>query len=160
MLLPHGYEGQGPEHSLQGWNAIYSCVPSIIFRFAFQQHRRRSSHVEKAGERPLRKPLIAITPKSLLRHKDAISTLEELADGSFQTVISKLARKSKRRKWTGDFMQWQGVLRPTGKASRGGNHRYCYCSIRAVVSVSSEDLEEALSQFPKMTEVVCVKKNP
>ena len=88
MLLPHGYEGQGPEHSsarlerylqLCAEHNMQVCVPSTPAQI-FHLLRRQVI-------RPLRKPLVIMSPKSLLRHKEAISTLEELSDGSFQTVI-------------------------------------------------------------------------
>jgi 2-oxoglutarate dehydrogenase E1 component len=91
MLLPHGYEGQGPEHSsarlerflqLSAEHNIQVCVPSTP---AQMYHMLRRQVI-----RPLRKPLVALTPKSLLRHKLATSTLEELAEGSFQTVIAEI----------------------------------------------------------------------
>ena len=91
MLLPHGYEGQGPEHSsarlerylqLCAEQNMQVCVPTTP---AQVYHMLRRQVV-----RPLRKPLVALTPKSLLRHKLAISTLEDLAEGSFQTVIGEI----------------------------------------------------------------------
>ena len=90
MLLPHGYEGQGPEHSsarlerylqLCAEYNIQVCVPSTPAQI-FHLLRRQMI-------RPLRKPLIVITPKSLLRRKEATSDLRELATGSFQPVISE-----------------------------------------------------------------------
>lgn len=91
MLLPHGYEGQGPEHSsarlerylqLCAEQNIQVCVPTTP---AQVYHMLRRQVI-----RPLRKPLVVMTPKSLLRHKLAISTLEDLANGSFQTVIPEI----------------------------------------------------------------------
>lgn len=88
MLLPHGYEGAGPEHSsarlerflqLCAEHNIQVCVPSTPSQM-FHLLRRQAI-------RPLRRPLIVMTPKSLLRHKDAISTLEDLCEGEFQNVI-------------------------------------------------------------------------
>ena len=88
MLLPHGYEGQGPEHSsarlerylqLCAEQNIQVCMPTTPAQ-VFHMLRRQAV-------RNLRKPLIVMTPKSLLRHKDAVSTLEELSQGRFETVI-------------------------------------------------------------------------
>lgn len=88
MFLPHGYEGQGPEHSsarlerfmqLCSGNNIQVCVPSLPSQM-FHMLRRQML-------RPWRKPLVVMTPKSLLRHKASTSALKELTDGSFQLVI-------------------------------------------------------------------------
>ena len=90
MLLPHGYEGQGPEHSsarlerflqLCAEDNIQVCIPSTPAQ-VFHMLRRQAV-------RPLRTPLVVMTPKSLLRHKEAVSQLEELAEGTFQTVIDE-----------------------------------------------------------------------
>jgi 2-oxoglutarate dehydrogenase E1 component len=88
LFLPHGYEGQGPEHSsarlerflqLCAEYNIQVCVPSTPAQM-FHMLRRQMV-------RPLRKPLIIMTPKSLLRHPLSVSRLEELAGGSFKTMI-------------------------------------------------------------------------
>ena len=88
LLLPHGYEGAGPEHSsarlerylqLSAEHNMQVCVPSTPAQM-FHMLRRQAI-------RPLRKPLIALTPKSLLRHKLATCSLEELCDGAFRPVL-------------------------------------------------------------------------
>jgi 2-oxoglutarate dehydrogenase E1 component len=91
LLLPHGYEGQGPEHSsarperylqLCAEYNIQVCVPSSPAQI-FHLLRRQML-------RPLRKPLIVITPKSLLRRKEAVSDLKDMASGQFQPVIPEV----------------------------------------------------------------------
>jgi 2-oxoglutarate dehydrogenase E1 component len=88
LFLPHGYEGQGPEHSsarLERWlqltaeDNIQVCQPTTPAQI-FHLLRRQVL-------RPYRKPLIVLTPKSLLRHPRAVSTLGELEQGSFERVL-------------------------------------------------------------------------
>lgn len=91
MLLPHGYEGQGPEHSsarlerymqLCAQHNIQVCTPTTPAQM-FHMLRRQIL-------RNFRKPLIVMTPKSLLRHKLAVSPLSDLAEGKFHTVIPEI----------------------------------------------------------------------
>lgn len=91
MMLPHGYEGQGPEHSsarlerflqLCADNNIQVCQPTTASQI-FHLLRRQVIRL-------FRKPLVIMTPKSLLRLKDATSPLQEFYRGSFQTVIPEV----------------------------------------------------------------------
>ncbi|MEL4877564.1 2-oxoglutarate dehydrogenase E1 component [Shewanella algae] len=91
MLLPHGYEGQGPEHSsarlerflqLCANHNMQVCVPSTP---AQVYHMLRRQVV-----RPMRRPLVVMSPKSLLRHPLAVSSMDELANGQFQNVIGEI----------------------------------------------------------------------
>ena len=91
MLLPHGYDGMGPEHSsarlerylqLCAEHNIQVCVPSTPAQ-CFHMLRRQML-------RKFRRPLVVMTPKSLLRHKLATSSVEELCDGQFQNVIGEI----------------------------------------------------------------------
>ncbi|GGD74357.1 2-oxoglutarate dehydrogenase E1 component [Lacimicrobium alkaliphilum] len=101
LLLPHGYEGQGPEHSsarlerfLQlcadhNWQICVPSTPAQVYNMLRRQMVR-----------PMRRPLIVMSPKSLLRHAQATSSLEELAEGQFKNVIGEIddmdAKKVKR----------------------------------------------------------------
>src|SRR5207245_5905547 len=88
LLLPHGYEGQGPEHSsarlerflqLCGEDNMQVCYPTTPAQY-FHVLRRQV-------KRNFRKPLVLMTPKSLLRHKLCVSLLEQLTRGHFAEVI-------------------------------------------------------------------------
>ena len=89
MLLPHGYEGAGPEHSsarlerylqLCAEHNIQVCVPSTPAQIFHLLRRQMLSSV--------RKPLVIMSPKSLLRHPEAVSDRAELTDGGFETVLA------------------------------------------------------------------------
>ena len=91
VLLPHGYEGQGPEHSsarlerfLQlcadhNWQVCVPSTPAQVYNMLRRQ-----------AVRPMRRPLIVMSPKSLLRHPFAVSSLDELATGVFHNVIGEI----------------------------------------------------------------------
>ncbi|CBA16165.1 2-oxoglutarate dehydrogenase E1 component [Xanthomonas albilineans] len=99
LFLPHGYEGQGPEHSsarlerflqLCALENMLVCVPTTPAQ-AFHMIRRQM-------RMSTRKPLVVMTPKSLLRHKLAVSSLKELADGEFQHLIPDSKAEPKKVK--------------------------------------------------------------
>lgn len=98
MFLPHGYDGQGPEHSsarleryLQlcaedNMQVVYPTTPAQMFHL-----------IRRQALRPYRKPLVVMSPKSLLRHKLSVSRLEELEQGSFRPVIDEVDEINRKR---------------------------------------------------------------
>src|SRR5207245_1936325 len=98
LLLPHGYEGQGPEHSsarlerfmqLAAEDNMQICQPSTAAQY-FHMLRRQA-------RRPWRKPLIVFTPKSMLRHPDASSPIEEFTQPRFMKLVPDLVDDADRR---------------------------------------------------------------
>ncbi len=91
MLLPHGYEGQGPEHSSARLERFLQLCADYNIQVCIPSTPAQMFHVlRRQMIRPLRKPLIIMSPKSMLRHKESVSSLEELSDGMFYPVISEV----------------------------------------------------------------------
>ncbi|MAM58392.1 MAG: 2-oxoglutarate dehydrogenase E1 component [Salinicola sp.] len=161
LLLPHGYEGQGPEHSsarlerflqLCAEHNMQVCVPTTPAQI-FHLLRRQVI-------RPLRKPLVVMSPKSLLRHKDATSTMEELAEGRFQMVIPDVGER--------DPQQVKRAVLCSGKVYydlatyRSENERDDTAIIRVeqLYPFPKDELWEALKTYPNLEQVVWCQEEP
>lgn len=158
MLLPHGYEGQGPEHSsarierflqLAGEDNIQVCQPSTAAQY-FHLLRRQVL-------RTWRKPLIVFTPKSMLRAKPACSNLEELTNGKFHCVIDDEAQ----------FKSAERVLICTGKirheliSTRAKNKaNVAIISLEQMYPFPYQELKEILKQYTNLKSLVWVQEEP
>ncbi|MBB6341742.1 2-oxoglutarate dehydrogenase E1 component [Pseudomonas fluvialis] len=161
MLLPHGYEGQGPEHSsarlerylqLCAEHNMQVCVPTTP---AQVYHMLRRQVI-----RPLRKPLVALTPKSLLRHKLAISTLEDLAEGSFQTVLGEvdaLEAKKVTRLVLCSGKVYYDLLEKRRAEQRDD---IAIVRIEQLYPFPEEDLTEALAPYKNLKHIVWCQEEP
>jgi 2-oxoglutarate dehydrogenase E1 component len=90
MMLPHGFEGQGPEHSSARLERYLQLCAEYNMQVVVPSSPAQMFHLlRRQMIRPYRKPLIIMTPKSMLRHKESVSSLEDLAHGQFQNVIAE-----------------------------------------------------------------------
>jgi 2-oxoglutarate dehydrogenase E1 component len=88
MFLPHGYEGQGPEHSSARIERFLTLAASYNMTIANPSNPASLFHLlRRQVIRPFRIPLVVFTPKSLLRHPECVSSLEDLSEGSFLEII-------------------------------------------------------------------------
>ncbi|MDG6267746.1 2-oxoglutarate dehydrogenase E1 component [Glaesserella parasuis] len=161
MLLPHGYEGQGPEHSsarlerylqLCAEQNMQVCIPSTP---AQVYHMLRRQAIRK-----IRRPLIAISPKSLLRHPLAVSTLDELINGEFKTVIGELDNL--------DPAQVKRVVLCSGKVyydlleerRQRGQSDVAIIRIEQLYPYPHEDVKKALMPYAHVTDYVWCQEEP
>ncbi len=162
MFLPHGYEGQGPEHSsarlerylqLCAEDNIQVCVPSSPAQI-FHLLRRQML-------RPYRKPLIVMTPKSLLRHKECVSSLEELASGSFQPVLAESDPAVKPRGVKRVVLCAGKVYYDLAAARREREARHvAIVRVPQLYPFPHEELKRELGRYPKAKEVVWAQEEP
>ena len=161
MLLPHGYEGQGPEHSsarlerylqLCAEHNIQVCVPTTPAQI---YHLLRRQVI-----RPLRKPLVVLTPKSLLRHKLAISTLEDLAEGSFQTVIPEIDALDAAKVTRLVLCSGKVYYDLLEKRRAEGREDIAIVRIEQLYPFPEDDLMEAIAAYTNLTNVVWCQEEP
>ncbi len=158
MLLPHGYEGQGPEHSsaryerflqLAGEDNIQVCQPSTAGQY-FHLLRRQVL-------RKWRKPLVVMTPKSLLRADPACSSFEVLRDGKFQTVIPDREITNAER-----VLVCSGKIAHELRAERKKRKAFdtAIVTIEQFVPFPKQALREAIRGHQAIKEVVWVQEEP
>jgi 2-oxoglutarate dehydrogenase E1 component len=158
LLLPHGYEGQGPEHSsarierflqLSAEDNIQICQPSTAvqyFHLLRQQALRR-----------WRKPLIVFTPKSMLRHPDASSQLEEFSSGRFTPVVTEPDPRGMARVivCTGKIVHELRRARRERKDAAVG-----IVSLEQIYPFPERQLRESLDNFLDAVEITLVQEEP
>jgi 2-oxoglutarate dehydrogenase E1 component len=162
LMLPHGYEGQGPEHSsarlerylqLCADYNIQVCVPATPAQM-FHLLRRQML-------RPYRKPLIIMSPKSLLRHKESVSTLEDLANGTFRAVNGEANREI-------DPGRVKRIIFCSGKVfydliaarrERGANH-VAISRITQLYPFPHTEFQAQIDLYPNAKEVVWCQEEP
>ena len=89
MLLPHGYEGQGPEHSSARLERfLQACAEDNIVVANYSTPANYFHSLRRQVKRGAKKPLVLMTPKSLLRHPGAVTSVDELADGEYRPFIA------------------------------------------------------------------------
>ena len=160
LFLPHGYEGQGPEHSsarlerflqLCALENMIVCAPTTPAQ-DFHMIRRQM----KMGTR---KPLVVMTPKSLLRHKLAVSTLDELANGEFQRLIPDTTATAKkvRRVVLCSGKVYYDLLEEAQKRDLGD---VALVRIEQLYPFPRPELVAELQRFGSATEVVWCQEEP
>ena len=161
LLLPHGYEGQGPEHSsarlerflqLCAEQNIQVCVPTTPSQ-VFHMLRRQV-------KRPLRKPLVAITPKSLLRHKEATSELEDLTSGTFQTVLPEKEPSDPKKVTRLILCSGKVYYDLLEKKKADGRDDVVIIRIEQLYPFPGDDLDELLAPYTKLKHAIWCQEEP
>ena len=162
LMLPHGYEGQGPEHSSARLERFMQLAADNNMQVVQPTSASQIFHVlRRQMVRMFRKPLIIMTPKSLLRAKDAASPLTDFTKGEFKTVIGERARRSTPSKVKRvDRLLGQGLLRPGASARRAQDRRRRDPARRAALSVPAQGVRAELKKYPNVTEVVWCQDEP
>lgn len=161
LYLPHGYEGQGPEHSsarlerylqLCALNNMQVCVPTTPAQ-TFHMIRRQML-------RKVRKPLIVMTPKSLLRHKLAVSSMDDLEHGNFQLVIPDQRLKATRKVRRVVLCSGRVYYDLMEEATAQHVEDVALVRVEQLYPFPREDVKRELARFPGAREVVWCQEEP
>jgi len=160
LLLPHGHEGQGPEHSSARIERFLNLCAENNLRVAYPSTPASFFHLLRAqGRSAARKPLVVFTPKSLLRAPHCVSAISDLSDGRFMPVISDPGV---------DPAMVRRVVITSGKVSYDLMKEREAKGVRDVAIVRLEryypfpatELAEALRMFPITAEIVWAQEEP
>ncbi|MBI5448331.1 MAG: 2-oxoglutarate dehydrogenase E1 component [Gammaproteobacteria bacterium] len=161
LLLPHGYEGSGPEHSSarlerylqlcaqQNMQVCNLTTPAQIFHVLRRQVKR-----------PFRKPLIIMSPKSLLRHKLATSTLDELAQGKFEVVLPEVDQLDSEKITRVIICSGKVYYDLLEKRREAKLQHIAILRIEQLYPFPTTELVAQLSLYPRATDVVWCQEEP
>ena len=163
LLLPHGYEGNGPEHSSARVERFMQMAAQENIRIVncttagqyFHLLRRQAHH-------PKPRPLVVLTPKSLLRLKQAGSRLEELTDGRFRPILDDPALDAEARARTERLVLCTGKVYYdiVGHEARDERENVAVARLEQLYPFPIAAYDELLSRYPRITEVVWTQEEP
>jgi 2-oxoglutarate dehydrogenase E1 component len=160
LLLPHGFEGQGPEHSSARLERFLTLASEDNIQVAQPTTPAQMFHLlRRQALRRWRKPLIVMTPKSLLRHARAVSTLDELAQGRFQRVLPD---RRERPRATTRVLLCSGKLYYELEEAREQQGRADVAILRLeqLYPLGEQDLGPALADYKANVPVMWVQEEP
>jgi 2-oxoglutarate dehydrogenase E1 component len=162
LLLPHGFEGQGPEHSSARLERFLSLGAEDNLQVVSPTTPAQFFHVlRRQVLRRWRKPLVVMTPKSLLRHPEAVSSLDQFTEGAFQRVLPdpEAGRDGKR---VAQVILCTGKIYYELRKYRhdAGREDVALVRLEQLYPFDSAVLESALAGYPEGTPVLWVQEEP
>ncbi len=161
LFLPHGYEGQGPEHSSarlerflqlcaeQNMQVVVPSTPAQMF------HMLRRQMLQ-----PFRKPLIVMTPKSLLRHKLSVSSLEDLTRGSFRNIIDEVDEIDPAKITRVVFCSGKVYFDLLDSRRSDGIHNVALVRIEQLYPFPAEEYAAIIRKYSNAHEIVWCQEEP
>ena len=158
MLLPHGYEGQGPEHSSARMERYLQLCANDNMQICQPSTAAQHFHLlRRQVMRPWRKPLVVFTPKSMLRHPDASSSLADFAVDGFRNVLPDSSVENPRR-----LLVCSGKIGHNLRVEREKrkDNTVAIVFVEQLYPWPAEELQAALDQHPEAHEIVWVQEEP
>ncbi|AGF46989.1 2-oxoglutarate dehydrogenase E1 component [Candidatus Kinetoplastibacterium desouzaii TCC079E] len=162
MMLPHGYEGQGPEHSSARIERFLQLCADNNMQVVQPTDASQIFHVlRRQMIRPFRKPLVLFTPKSLLRNKDASSPLSDISEGSFKTIIPEVDKNINQKSVKRLLVCSGKVYYDLANARRDRSiDNVAIIRVEQLYPFAHKAFEFELSKYPNLTEIIWVQDEP
>ncbi|MEA3138077.1 MAG: 2-oxoglutarate dehydrogenase component [Gammaproteobacteria bacterium] len=161
LFLPHGYEGQGPEHSSARLERFLQLCAEFNMQVCVPSTPAQMFHVlRRQMLRALRKPLIIMTPKSLLRHPLSVSRLEELSGSGFQTVIDEIDDIKPSAVTRIVFCSGKVYFDLLKSRREAKTESVAIVRIEQLYPFPSEEYEAVLRKYPNAREIIWCQEEP
>ena len=159
LLLPHGYEGQGPEHSSARLERFLQLCAEDNLTVAYPSTPAQYFHIlRRQALRSSRRPMILMQPKSMLRLPDAMSGIADLTTGTFQPVIDDTTTAGREKKVT-RVVLCTGKIYHEIRAANPGRH-IAVVRVEELYPWPQQELGTTLRRYPNVTDVVWTQEEP
>ena len=160
MLLPHGYEGQGAEHSSGRMERfLQQCADTNIQVVNTSTPANHFHLLRRQLKRDFRKPLVVFSPKALLRHPAAVSSLDEMAKGSFQEVIDDSAAKVANID-TVVFCSGKFYYEMKEKANEMGVDNMAFVRVEQLYPLPKTQIDAILAKYKNASNILWAQEEP
>jgi 2-oxoglutarate dehydrogenase E1 component len=160
MLLPHGYEGQGAEHSSGRIERfLQQCADDNIQVVNTSTPANHFHLLRRQLKREFRKPLVVFSPKMLLRYPNAVSSLDEMAKGRFQEVIDD-AKANKKQIDTVVFCSGKFYYEASEKAAEMGVDNMAFVRIEQLYPLPKTQIDAVIASYPNAKNLVWAQEEP
>ena len=160
MLLPHGYEGQGAEHSSGRIERfLQQCADDNIQVVNTSTPANHFHLLRRQLKREFRKPLVVFSPKMLLRYPNAVSSLDEMAKGRFQEVIDD-SKANKKQIDTVVFCSGKFYYEASEKAAEMGVDNMAFVRIEQLYPLPKTQIDAVIASYPNAKNLVWAQEEP
>ena len=161
LLLPHGYEGQGPEHSSARLERFLQLCAQNNIQVANVTTPAQIFHaLRRQIHRPFRKPLIVMSPKKLLRHPRAVSSMEELAQGTFHEVLPEILLTDSKKIETVVFVSGKLYFDLLEEREKNKNDKTALVRLEQIYPFPAQQVADVIRSYPKLKNIVWAQEEP
>ncbi len=161
LLLPHGYEGQGPEHSSARLERyLQLCAQNNMQVMNLTTPAQIYHALRRQIKRDFRKPMVVMSPKKLLRYPKAVSTMEELAKGTFHEVLPETLLADPKKVETVIFVSGKLYYELLEEREKNKNEKTALVRLEQIYPFPAQQAADVIRSYPKLKNVVWAQEEP